>query len=91
MSVCEGVRVYVSVCEFLLPSPPLSPPSPLPLPLSASSLCASSLCLCSQDTAADNEIIVLGEMSGVQSEGRRWPVEVLIITTQNGDIIILNR
>ena len=67
--------------------------SPLPLPLSPSypSLCVSSLCLCSQDTAADNEIIVLDEMSGVQSEGRGWPVEVLVITTEAGDIIILNR
>ena len=55
------------------------------------SICASSLCLCSQDTAADNEIIVLDEMSGVQSEGRGWPVEVLLVTTQSGDIIVLNR
>jgi hypothetical protein len=60
-----------------------------PSPISC--LCASSLCLCSQDTAADNEIIVLDEMSGVQSEGRGWPVEVLVVTTQAGDIIVLNR
>ena len=34
---------------------------------------------------------MLDEMSGVQSEGRGWPVEVLIVTTQAGDIIVLNR
>jgi WD40 repeat protein len=60
-------------------------------PSHISCICASSLCLCSQDTAADNEIIVLDEMSGVQSEGRGWPVEVLLVTTQSGDIIVLNR
>ena len=65
--------------------------SPSPTSSLHLSLCASSLCLCSQDTAADNEIIVLDEMSGVQSEGRGWPVEVLVVTTQTGDIIILNR
>ena len=62
------------------------PPSPGP-----PSLCASSLCLCSQDTAADNEIIVLDEMSGVQSEGRGWPVEVLLVATETGGITVLNR
>ena len=74
----------LSVCIFQLP--PSLPPS-----LSLCSICASSLCLCSQDTAADNTIIVLDEMSGVQSEGRGWPVEVLLVTTQDGDIIVLNR
>ena len=56
-----------SKCEIISPT------------LCVCSVSVSSLCLCSQDTAAENEIIVLDEMSGVQSEGRGWPVEVLVL------------
>ena len=55
------------------------------------SVSVSSLCLCSQDTAAENEIIVLDEMSGVQSEGRGWPVEVLVLALADREVIVLNR
>ena len=34
---------------------------------------------------------MLDEMSGVQSEGRGWPVEVMVAVMEGGEVAILNR
>ena len=59
-------------------------------PQRVEALATSAICLGSCDPTHEHDIIMLDEESDTRSEGV-WPVEVMVLVEEGGDVTVLNR